>query len=230
MMSLPSTWVALIGLVACSGARPTTPTEPRVAPAAATEGEVLGVAWRLEAQDGQAALRLGDRLVPIQRDADGCYVTDALHGCWPDPAAIAEQLLRFSPDHSPLARPCLEPRYRLELERAVTPIGEAPPLTQDRVRAVFSGDLDGDGDQDAIVDLGFCSSWGDCLFGVFLRCAEPDVYALASPPNHYAQSLDAVPRADGPPELWESIRGEMEAANTITRVRWELRDGRAGPQ
>lgn len=68
-------------------------------------GAVLGVPWSFEEVDGQPRLRIGDHVVVLELLDGPCYATHELHGCWPGPAEIAEQLIRFSPNLSPLAHP-----------------------------------------------------------------------------------------------------------------------------
>jgi hypothetical protein len=90
---------------------------------------------------------------------------------------------------------------------------------------VFEGDLDGDGKHDAIINLGWCGNWGDCIHVVFLGCGK-GVFSLASEPDHYAFDFLVEPSTEGPPAIWELVRGELEEADRVTRVRWQVRDGR----
>jgi hypothetical protein len=55
------------------------------------------------------------------------------------------------------------------------------------------------------------------------------LFSLASDPHHYAHGFAVEPSGEGPPAMWELVRGEMDRAHEITRVRWEIREGRAAP-
>ena len=117
---------ALVGLVSCArdveqlpkrpagtqergdasvDASPPGPPPAVIGPADDKSGEILGVAWSVAEIDGATVLSIGERQLVLERADGPCFVTDALHGCWESPAEIAEQLIRFSPDYSPLAHP-----------------------------------------------------------------------------------------------------------------------------
>jgi hypothetical protein len=140
-------------------------------------------------------------------------------------------LVRVEPTASAVP-PCPEPRYRLHLDRGprtIEGVDGAPALDHDKVVPVFEGDLDGDGIDDVIIDLGLCGNWGDCIHVVLRGCDEPQLFSLASDPHHYAHGFAVEPSGEGPPAMWELVRGEMDRAHEITRVRWEIREGRAAP-
>lgn len=145
------------------------------------------------------------------------------------PTARVEPPVRAEPPTS-VVPPCPEPRYRLHLDRdppTIEGVDGEPALDYDKVGPVFEGDLDGDGIQDAIIDLGWCGNWGDCIHVVLRGCDEPQLFSLASDPHHYAFGFVVEPSAEGPPVIWELVRGEMDRAREITQVRWEIREGRA---
>ena len=88
-----------------------SPTKPKPAPTCSTTepseraGVELGAKWTLEQSGTTYSLHIGDKMVPLERDSLGCFRTLQLFGSWPTPALIAQQLLRYSPDFSPLAHP-----------------------------------------------------------------------------------------------------------------------------
>ena len=142
----------------------------------------------------------------------------------PEPRASAE-----TPSVEPPREPrCVAPRYALVGGDPSTalPLDEAPALDHDMFIPVFEGDLDGDGKHDAIVNLGICGNWGECIHVVFLGCGG-GVFSLASEPDHYAFGFSVEPSAEGLPTPWELVRGELQEADRVTRLRWEVRDGRA---
>jgi hypothetical protein len=124
---------------------------------------------------------------------------------------------------------CGEPRYRFDLQARpllIEPLDDAPALeVEDEIHLDYAGDIDGDGREDAILFLGMCGNWGDCIYAIMLGCGD-DEYVLAADPD-YAQGFDVVMDERGVPTLWERTRGASGAADDIGRQRWEIRDGRA---
>ncbi|HWB82134.1 MAG TPA: hypothetical protein VG755_44530 [Nannocystaceae bacterium] len=70
----------------------------------ATRGEFLGTEWSISWEGDHPIITIGDRRVHVEPDGHGGFITHELAGRWSDPSEIADLLVRYHPDYSPLAR------------------------------------------------------------------------------------------------------------------------------
>lgn len=72
----------------------------------ARQGTHMGVSWSFQpSSDRMATLTIGDRQLHLYADAQNGWRTHAMEGRWTDVATLAQNIIRFHPDYSPLARP-----------------------------------------------------------------------------------------------------------------------------
>lgn len=69
----------------------------------ARSGEFLGVPWSIAFEGEDAVISIGEQRVHVHADGQGGFVSHEVVGRWRDPSQIADVLLRFHPDFSPLA-------------------------------------------------------------------------------------------------------------------------------
>lgn len=122
------------------------------------------------------------------------------------------------------------PRYRRVLasdgeSRWLAEEGAAPLDYGDGIDESYQGDLDGDGLDDFILNLGACGNWGYCVQAILM--GRPDAwFSLAMEPDYYYEFV-VEPSVDGTSvTLWELTRGASAMRDDLGRFRWEPRDGR----
>jgi hypothetical protein len=78
------------------------PGPPREPPA--DSGEFLGTHWTISYEGADAMITIGDQRIHVQGDGHGGYTCHEIVGRWQHPGEIADALVRYHPDYSPLAR------------------------------------------------------------------------------------------------------------------------------
>ena len=250
--------LAAIVLAACtSSPAPSATSLPSAAPVAASvdapegrdgagaqQGSVRGQAWSYEEVDGQGRLRIGARSVIVERRGD-CYRTQELFGCVDEPADIAEELIRFSPDYS--HEPTLAPGSCPVHEEAAVPIsrlgdqvffpiceGERCDFTWARARELAPREggprawILVRGARERGVFTPDCGNWGECQIGVALPCGAHHLTLVL--PFDYRWTLEPDGVAGG---LWAfrearragSADAEADGAE-LPAARWVWRAGK----
>lgn len=67
-------------------------------------GDLLGVRWTARVEVNHVQLTIGGRAVHVTPDDTGTFVTHEMVGRWPDLRELAEMIIKYHPEYSPLAR------------------------------------------------------------------------------------------------------------------------------
>lgn len=67
-------------------------------------GTFKGAQWVIRRDGNQAHLEVNGRPVHLRGDGEGGFTTHAMTGRWSNLAELADAIIRFHPEYSPLAR------------------------------------------------------------------------------------------------------------------------------
>ena len=81
-------------------------TQTRIHSAISQErsGSVLGIRWEVVQRDGHTFMNINNHSIHLHPDELGSFTTHAVTGRWASLAELAQTIIRYHPDLSPLAR------------------------------------------------------------------------------------------------------------------------------